>query len=144
MSDDITVLVDTLNLDVVVETGKTINIQLSGPAGPPGSGGAVEIPFAYGDATPKDLLLVVANKLVYTVSVVIKQAFNGVGAALTIGSSGSPSALMAANENDPTQVGEYETNPSVFYGVNTQLQLFITPGAGASAGSGVVLISVQS
>jgi hypothetical protein len=126
----------------VVAAGQQGPAGATGPAGPPGAA-AVEIAFAYGDATPVALTTATAGKLVYGVDIHIRTAFDGSGAALTVGDAGDTSRLMAANENDPTAVGSYTTTPAYAYGSDTGLTLSITPGAGASQGAGVLVLYIQ-
>jgi len=126
----------------VVAAGQQGPAGATGPAGPPGAA-AVEIAFAYGDATPVALTTATAGKLVYGVDIHIRTAFDGSGAALTVGDAGDTARLMAANENDPTAVGSYTTTPAYAYGSDTGLTLSITPGAGASQGAGVLVLYIQ-
>ena len=126
----------------VVAAGQQGPAGATGPAGPPGAA-AVEIAFAYGDATPVALTTATAGKLVYGVDIHIRTPFDGSGAALTVGDAGDTARLMAANENDPTAVGSYTTTPAYAYGSDTGLTLSITPGAGASQGAGVLVLYIQ-
>lgn len=126
----------------VVAAGQQGPAGATGPAGPPGAA-AVEIAFAYGDATPVALTTVTAGKLVYGVDIHIRTPFDGSGAALTVGDAGDMARLMAANENDPTAVGSYTTTPAYAYGSDTGLTLSITPGAGASQGAGILVLYIQ-
>lgn len=104
----------------------------------------LEIPFSWGDATPKLLALVATGKLVSEVSIILTTTFNGVGATLAIGSTGSPPEdLMARAQNDPAALATYRTNPNKVYGVATNIYLTIAPGAGASQGAGLVKLVIQ-
>lgn len=128
----------------VVDIGKQGPPGATGPAGPPGSGsGVIEINFAFGDATPASLVTALAGKMIYGVKVHVKVPFDGVGAQVTIGDVGDLDRLMMATENDLTSVGSSETNPAFAYGSDTALLLSITPGAGASQGSGLVTLNIQ-
>lgn len=118
-------------------------IAQQGIPGPPGTGAITVINFAWGDATPKLLVTVVANKRVYRVRLWIETPFNGTGAALTVGSVADPDELIAATENDPTSEGVYETYPDKRYLASTPVSLTITPGAGASAGAGQVHLEIE-
>lgn len=132
-------------LSVREEIVELLEVQAQGPAGAPGApgSGAVEIAFAFGDATPAMLLTAPANKTVYGVGIHLHTAFNGTGAALSIGDAGDPARLMAATANDPAAVGSYLTSPNHRYGVGTPLILTITPGGGATQGAGIVTLQVQ-
>lgn len=121
-----------------------VEVLLAGPQGPRGAdAGAIEIPFAYGDATPELITTVPAGKFVYEVDIIITTAFNGVGAALAVGDVAIPDRLLAATENAPGTAGTYSTHPNVAYIVSTAVNLTITPGAGASQGAGIVRLIIQ-
>lgn len=100
------------------------------------------IAFAWGDASPKPLLTVPAGSRVLSVRLIVDTAFDGAGAALTVG-DGDPDRLLAAGENDPGTPGSYAAHPAVLYGADTALTLTITPGAGASQGAGAVIITTD-
>jgi len=155
---DISILETAVNVDVaemslaiemqeaVLEVSTqeaVIEVEAAGPrgaAGEPGTGAAIEVPFSYGDATPEFLMTVPDAELVQKVGILITTPFNGVGAALKIGSSLAPASLMAQGENNPAEAGTYETHPNVSYGAATGIYLTTTPGAGASQGAGVVTL----
>lgn len=119
--------------------GGAVTIDVPGGGG----GSAVSYSFAYGDATPAPLLVGAANKAIYSVILHILEAFNGVGASLTVGDAGQPDRLMLANQNNPAAPASYAATPDYVYGSNTQLLLSITPGAGATQGRGLLTIEVQ-
>lgn len=95
----------------------------------------IDLPFAFGDATPS--AIGEHEGVFIATSIVITEAFNGTGAALSIGSMGDHELLMPAAANVPGEVGRYEFNPSLRLSP-TALFLFITPGFGATQGRGVV------
>lgn len=119
-----------------------ITVAVQGAPGTDGSG-MVSIPFQYGNATPKSLVVALAGKTVYSVALYITESFDGVGASLSVGDAGSAGRLMLTTENDPLSVGGYITNPSYSYGADTQLLLTINQGAGPSQGAGVVLLQIE-
>lgn len=114
----------------------------AGPVGPPGPAG-IEFNFAFGDATPATVVTALAGKMVYGVQLHIKVPFDGAGAALVVGDAAQANRLMAAAENDVTTVGSNTTAPAYVYTANTPILLGITPGAGATQGSGVLVLSIQ-
>ena len=103
----------------------------------------MEVPFAFGDATPKVLGVLGSGKLVESVGIHITTAFDGVGAALSVGDAGNPSRLMTTTDNDTTAMDTNQTSPGISYGVATTLLLTITPGAGATQGASLVVITYQ-
>ena len=137
--DSFVIGVENTEVDVV-------SVGEAGPAGLDGLNGAGQVSerFAFGDATPKVITIAIGGKLVTTVTIIITQPFNGASPALTVGSAGAPDGLMQADQNDPTFEGEYEANPGVQYGIDTQILLTITPGMGASQGAGLVVIEMEA
>lgn len=129
----------------IVESSPEINVVTVGEAGQPGlnGSGALEFPFAYGDATPAAVTTATAGKMVYGVQVNIKTPFDGTGAALVVGDAGQANRLMAATENDPFNVGNNITNPAHAYAAGTGILLGITPGAGATQGAGLLVLHIQ-
>lgn len=144
-----TVEVVTLDDEVhVVDEVRDIQIVTVGevgPRGPAGSSGSdIEMAFAYGDATPTAIHTATANKIVFSVEVVIAVPFDGVGASVVVGDVSESDRLMHADENAPTIVGSHTTAPAYSYGADTPILLTITPGAGASQGRGLVILRIQS
>lgn len=111
-----------------------------GPAGTP----RIEVPFSFGDATPLTLFTARADKLIQQISVFINEPFDGLGPMLTIGDTDNPSSLMTAVENNPAEEAVYRVTPNLSYEADTQVLLFITPGPGASQGSGLVVVETQN
>lgn len=142
ITEETTVVVEPPPEVVVVTVGE------AGPRGPQGPAGSsatgAQMNFAFGDATPVAVTTAFAGKAVYSVEVVITEPFDGVGAAITVGDSAVANRLMTAAENDPAVVGSHTTAPAWVYGVDTPVLLTITPGAGASQGKGVIIVSVQT
>jgi hypothetical protein len=113
-------------------------VSLIGPPEPDPS--EYQSSFSWGDATPAVLAEVDAGKTVYSITLVILEPFNGDGASLSVGVAGNPELFMAASECDPKTTGVYCVTPGYRFASAGTLRLFITPGAGASAGHGVVMI----
>lgn len=97
--------------------------------------------FSYGDANPALIASLPAGRRVALAQIDVATAFNGIGAALSIGTLGSPGSIMPADDNDPRQVCSYSTTPMQ---TATDIYLFITPGSGATAGAGHVLIKARA
>lgn len=100
-------------------------------------GGEFIVRFGYGDSTPK-ILNVPITGLVDRVLIGIDVPFN-VPSTLSIGTTANPSLLMAIGQNAPTEVGQFESTPSVEL-INQHIILTIAPGSGISQGSGFVII----
>ena len=145
MSEDADLVV-ILQPDIqIVTVGEVGPPGPPGPAGPASGGGAgIQMNFAYGDATPATIATVLANKVIYSIEIVITQAFDGVGAGVTVGDAGQLDRFMGAAENAITITGSNTTAPAYTYGVDTPVLLSIAPGAGATQGKGLVILRVQS
>jgi hypothetical protein len=131
----------------VIETVLEAAQGLPGPPGPPGpSGGGSglqhDFAFAWGDASPMSLGTFVGT--VVGVSIVITQPFDGAGAALAVRQVGGPLVLMAEAESLPGEVGRYDVAPAIHLAAATPLEFVITPGLGASSGSGLILLEIGS
>jgi len=131
----VTPVVSSSSVVRVVSYGSIPSTALS-----PDDTGTEQHNFAYGDATPATVLTCPAGKTVLSVSLVILTPFNGSGAALTVGDAADIDRLMSANENDPAIAGTFESHPAHTYVAATIIKLWITPGGGASAGNGILLI----
>lgn len=98
----------------------------------------VEIAFSYGDATPRTIYTAIKTQRIWQVILSIDVAFNGSLPSITLGDNGDLDRLMASNQNDPLTIGVYSTSPAYEYAEGSAILLSITPGGGASAGSGKI------
>ena len=143
-------VVEEVTLVVSEETGvEIVEVSEPGPAGavgPQGPSGSprLEIPFSFGDATPAELFIATAGKLIQRITIFIETAFDGTGPALTVGDADESERLMAAFENEPREEAAYQVTPNHTYETDTQVLLFITPGLGASQGTGLVVVEMQT
>lgn len=110
------------------------------------AGGATRLvhAFAFGDATPAALGTIPAGALVSRVSLTVLTAFDGGGAALAVGDAGNSQRFLAAARCDPAQAATYTTSPGQRLAADTAVVLAITPGAGATAGSGLLIVDYAS
>ena len=145
---------DVTNANVRVETTRVLEIVTAGPQGARGADGAdgsagangdgqyPTVSFAFGDASPAIVMTVnpASAAEVALVQVEIEEAFDGVGAQIAFGTVADPDSLMRADQNDPSELAVYETSPRVRLAGGEQLQLTITPGAGASQGRGKIIL----
>lgn len=110
-----------------------------------GSSGAgwIEFPFAWGDASPRPVVVAPAGKLVFAADLHVSQAFDGDTPSLTLGDAGDVDRLMQATQNDPREIATYTVSPNYRYGADTQILLTITPGIGATAGAGLLTLFIE-
>jgi hypothetical protein len=113
-----------------------------GPVGPPG-GAVPTLAFAYGDAAPVLIETILAGQRLTEVRLSVETAFNGAGAKLSVGTSLDHNAFADEAVVDPTTVAVYEFSPQTVFLVDTPVYLYITPGSGASAGKGSVILQRQ-
>ena len=95
----------------------------------------VEVRFYYGDATPKPLVTVPANKVIQEVLLSVLTAFDDPTATLSV-----EPGLLATSENLPSVTGNYGSVPGIEFGTSTLLTLNISPGT-STQGMGVVTIN---
>lgn len=100
---------------------------------------SIEVRFNFGDATPKPIATIPANRVVKQATIVILTPFNGPGATLALG---SPNELQTTGDNLPGTSGTYDVEPGIQYGVNTAVTLTISPGV-STQGSGLVTIIIE-
>jgi hypothetical protein len=146
-----TVTVKSTGQKIVVSSPKVqiVTVGKIGPSGPQGIQGSagtprVEIPFSFGDATPLVLFTAIAGKLIQRITVFIETTLDGESPTLTIGDEDNPTLLMDSSENNPSEEAAYQVTPNLFYELDTQVLLFISPGLGASQGSGLVVVEMQT
>jgi len=128
-------------------TGGGVSVTINNTTSSSGSSSAANqltLPFAFGDASPAVIGNAPASKQILSVQLFITTAFNGSSPALQVGIAGTAEDLMAASENTPGAIGEYTVYTVKSYGSIQELILTITPGAGASAGAGVVVVTYES
>ena len=104
--------------------------------------GSTEIPFNFGDATPKNLILVPSNSIITSVSIILLTAFDDPTSTLSVGDAGDVNRLLATTDNSTQVTGTYTTEPAYKYLSSTQITLSITPGT-STMGNGVVIINYQ-
>lgn len=126
---------------VVPVTPNSPRVVVIGRQGPRGTPAALPaIYFSYGDATPAVIHTPDTDRVVSSVSLVVLEAFDGIGAKVSIGTAGRPHLLLDEDETDLSAVSTYESNPMERVLAGTRLKIFITPGAGATRGRGMLLI----
>ena len=118
-----------------------VTLAVTGQRGADGSG-AITVPFEWNSISILPITVAVFDKAVLTVSVCLVEAFNGIGASLSVGDSGDHERLLASTLIDPGSIATFTVHPGDRYSSSTQVNLYITPGS-ASTGSGVVSIEME-
>jgi hypothetical protein len=101
-----------------------------------------EMNFAYGDATPQPIFVLSAAAVIAEVNIWMLDTFDGVSPVITIGRFSAVDELMDASEIDPAFLSSFATRPGKEYSPGETVNLYITPGAGATKGRGVISIYI--
>jgi hypothetical protein len=113
------------------------------PAPVPGGGAVMVVLFSFATPSPLVLSPLLAGQSVVRAGIVVTTPFDGVGAALPVGTPFSPALILAAADSRPAAAGQYETDAVTRLGAPDTLQLVITPGAGATQGAGQVFYQLS-
>ena len=108
-------------------------------------GDIVEVvePFAFGDATPKEITTGKSGKTIISVDIIILNVFDGVGATLSVGDADDHNRLMNSELNNPAVAEAYTSTPNYIYQTDTNIRLYINAGEGTTIGNGLVIIRSQ-
>ena len=101
-----------------------------------------ELPFAWGDASPRLVVRTLPGQTVSGVDLTILVPFDGTGSRLAVGTVDQPEALLGFEDCLPSEAATYSVAPNRSFPVSTDLLLTIVPGAQASQGSGVVIVTL--
>lgn len=119
-------------------TGQYLRANAASPAGVEwANDNTVEVRFNFGDATPKPLGTVPANRVVRSATITILTAFNDDAATLAISSG-----LQSTGDNLPQEEGTYSVFPGTQFGVATSVELAISAGTSTS-GAGLVTLVLE-
>jgi hypothetical protein len=146
VTDTTAVIVETVEVVSIesIEIGQQGPPGVPGPMGPAGASGPIAATaFAFGDVSPIAFVTVPAGKMVLEVHVIIETAFDAPDAAISVGDANNPILLMNTNQNNPNEVGYYQTIPMISYLTDTELNLYFTPGTDPQSGSGRFFIIVE-
>lgn len=114
-----------------------------------GSGGGssdadvVRVEFAYDTPSPMILATLAAGQTIDRALILITEAFDGVGATLSLGTVAEPGLFLSAAEVAPGRLGQYETDELVPFDAAELLRLTIAPGSGATRGAGILLYKTK-
>lgn len=115
--------------------------SIAAVTGAPGMGGnSIVREFSFGDATPDLIATLVIGQYLSAIRIDVLEAFDGLGAEISIGTIGSPESLVRADGSLLSSVGIYEHSRAISGPLS--INMFITPGAGASTGRGKITLSI--
>jgi len=97
--------------------------------------------FSWGSVSSILLGQIDQDSIVKEVRIIVLEAFDGVGAGVTIGTDDDHDLLTTLGDVDLTQVGTYIISPGHKFPGDEDVKIFNTTGSGASTGSGTVTIN---
>jgi hypothetical protein len=114
-------------------------------AGPPGGGNdsVFAVAFSFASASPVVIHVLPIGSIVTRASIRIDTAFDGAGASLRLGTPASPALFLAAGDNLPSALGQYDGGAGFIFAAPDIMQLVIVPGAGATQGAGFVFAQIK-
>lgn len=100
------------------------------------------IAYAFGDASPRLLHSVDDDSVLVSVQLIVDVPFDGLGATMRVLTQGGD-VLLDSDQVAANFAATYESTPAKLLTVGTGIYLEITPGAGATAGSGYVVLNLN-
>lgn len=98
------------------------------------------IGFAFGDGSPATIWTTPHALMVTKVRVKVEAAFNGTGASVQVGTTGSPGLLLPVGASLLSALASHEYTADEALAAGVAVRITITPGSGASAGAGKIII----
>jgi hypothetical protein len=96
-----------------------------------------QVEFGFDSETPVSLGTIAADKVLRSITVQVREAFDDPAATLAVGVDGDPDSLMAESMIIPGQVEAFRALIGTTFEEDTELLLTITPGS-STTGSGYV------
>jgi hypothetical protein len=114
---------------------------IKGDIGNPGGPGTATLMhgFSWGDAQPQTLFVASDGGFIAKVEVIITTPFDA-QATLSVGYSADHERLMFTDENDPSALGTYQSNPNYRVSGSTAIVFYKNLIGNVSAGAGTLLI----
>lgn len=106
------------------------------------AGGLVFLSFAYGDANPVSIESIGEDGVLGRVELYIDEAFDGVGAGVSVGTDDDHEQFMSLSENDPSVISSFYTHPGYKFTEASTIKLYIIPGSGAEHGTGTIVLHI--
>lgn len=135
-SDD--VLIVDENVVEVIEVAEQDPEGIQGVPGAP----AIVVNFQFGDVASQVIHTFTANGYFLRLRAEISVPFDGDGSGISVGTVSDNNLLLSADEIFTSQVMAMEKANSASFNTDDEIRLFITPGFGATQGSGRVILEV--
>jgi hypothetical protein len=98
--------------------------------------------FSWGDVGIQEIFSLTSGAVIAEVNVWMLETYDGANPTLTIGKDGMTGDLMSQSEADPTLLSSFSTRPGKEYLSGEGVNLYMSPGAGATKGRGVISIYI--
>jgi len=101
-----------------------------------------EMFFSWGDVGIQQIFSLTAPAVIAEVNLWMLETFDGTNPSITIGKGGATDDLMDITEVDPALLASFSTHPGKEYNNGDGVNLYLSPGAGATKGRGVLSIYI--
>ena len=101
-----------------------------------------EMFFSWGDVGIQQIFSLTSGAVIAEVNLWMLETFDGVGPVITIGKGGAVDDLMDTTEVDPSLLSSFATRPGKEYSAGDGVNLYMSPGAGATKGRGVLSVYI--
>ena len=102
-----------------------------------------KVPFTFASPSPVPLCALPAGSVVTRTATLITQPFDGVGAAVEIGTLATPGLIAAPGDVDVAVADSFDFPQLIEVLVSSCIVLTIVPGAGATAGAGLFIVNLK-
>lgn len=103
-----------------------------------------ELAFSWGDVSYRKIYTADIGKLIYSIILIITEGFDGTSPLVSIGDAGDHDRLLSSDIMDLSVPGTNEVFPNYAYAARTDINIYMTAGAGGSHGTGRVVITHQN
>lgn len=101
----------------------------------------IKHPFTWGNVESILIATLEIGTTVRAIYFIVYEAFDGVGATITVGTTEDPDLFISASDVDLKTVGTYLISPGYKCVAPVDVKIFNTAGSGASTGMGTVIIN---
>ena len=101
-----------------------------------------EMFFSWGDVGIQQIFSLTAGAVIAEVNLWMLETFDGVGPVITVGKAGDVDDLMNTTEVDPSLLSSFATRPGKEYSAGEGVNFYMSPGAGATKGRGVLSVYI--
>lgn len=132
------------NVETELRTEQTPPVEVySAMRGPSGNGAPAPVLFGFGSVSQSTLIAMPVSGYITELLIDVEDAFDGAGAALSIGLGGDPNALMPDGYSALSIAQTYSASPMAFVAAGTPIIATYVAGAGASKGTARIYFAIS-